>query len=433
MVPYKRLLFREDRCIIEQDGPAEAAGADVPYEMNGGLFMKYDFNAPVNRRHTSSLKWDVADNELPMWVADMDFPCAPEIQKELQKRLSHGVFGYSVVPEEWYAAICGWWETRHHFRMEKDWLIFCTGVVPALSSIVRKLTTPGENVLIQTPVYNIFFNSIVNNGRNVLESPLLYRNGTYSVDFADLERKLADPQTSLMILCNPHNPVGKIWDRRTLARIGRLAAAHHVTVVSDEIHCDLTDPGEEYVPFASVNKECRQNSVTCIAPTKAFNLAGLQTAAVCVPDPVLRHKVWRGLNTDEAAEPNAFAVPAAVAAFTKGADWLDGLRDFLFANKQTAAAFLKEYLPQIRLVPSKATYLLWLDCQKICSDTSRLQEFLRRETGLYVSEGSQYGRAGAAFLRLNIACSRGTLEDGLCRLREGITRFVGENAQNYPR
>ena len=284
-------------------------------------------------------------------------------------------------------------------------------------------------MLIQTPVYNIFFNTILNNGRNVLESPLRYEDGRYSMDFEELERKLADPQTSLMILCNPHNPIGKIWDRETLAEIGRLAAKHHVIVVSDEIHCDLTDPGKEYVPFASVNEECRRNSVTCIAPTKTFNLAGLQTAAVCIPDPVLRHRVWRGLNTDEVAEPNAFAIPAAIAAFTKGGGWLDGLREYLYENKRTVAGFLEERLPDIRLVPSEATYLLWLDCGEICADASELQKSLRRETGLYLSAGSQYGQTGKSFLRMNIACPRATLIDGLTRLCDGVNRFCSRPAQ----
>ncbi len=390
--------------------------------------MKYDFDSVIDRRNTGSLKWNVAKNELPMWVADMDFQTAPEIRDELERCLSHGIFGYTVVPEEWYAAICGWWETRHHFKMEKDWLIFCTGVVPAISSAVRKLTTAGENVLIQTPVYNVFFSSIANNGRHILESPLIYDGTGYRVDFDDLEKKLADPQTTLMILCNPHNPVGKIWERDILARIGHLAAKYHVTVVSDEIHCDLTDPGREYIPFASVSDECRENSVTCIAPTKTFNLAGLQTAAVSVPNPVLRHRVWRALNTDEVAEPNAFAIPAAVAAFTKGADWLDALRQYLYENKQAAAAFLKANLPAISLVPSQATYLLWLNCGKVCSDASRLQDFLRKETGLYVTEGIQYGQSGKSFLRMNIACPRSTLEDGLKRLSRGVSDFGKKNS-----
>ncbi len=386
--------------------------------------MKYDLDALVDRRGTGSLKWDVKDGELPMWVADMDFPTAPEIREALQERLNQGVYGYSLVTDEWYDAYCGWWERRHHCKIDKESLIYCTGVVPALSSMVRKLTTPGENVVIQTPVYNIFFNSIRNNGRNVLESSLHYERGEYSMDLEDLEKKLSDPQTSMMILCNPHNPVGKIWDRETLSRVGHLAAKYHVILVSDEIHCDITDPGEEYVPLASVNEECRQNSITCLAPTKAFNLAGLCTAAVSVPDPVLRHRVWRGLNTDEVAEPGVFAVPAAVAAFTKGEPWLDELRVYLLENKQMAGEFLKKHIPQIHLVPSKATYLLWLDCSALCSHTGELQEFIRRETGLVVTAGEEYGQAGAAFLRMNIACPRERVKDGLERLERGCRLWM---------
>ena len=291
--------------------------------------MTYDFDHIVERRGTHATKWDVADNELPMWIADMDFPTAPEVAAAIQARAAHTIYGYTDVPEEWYTAILGWWHTRHNFRMEKDWLIFSTGVVPTISSVVRKLTTPAENVLTMTPVYDIFFHSIENNGRNVLESPLAYKNGAYDIDWVDLEQKLADPQTTLMILCNPHNPVGKIWDRETLARIGDLCWEHHVIVLSDEIHCDLTDPGYDYTPFAAASEHCRQNSITCVAPTKAFNLAGLQTSAAVVPNPALRHKVWRALNTDEVAEPNCFAAEAAIAAFTKGGPWLDALRAYL--------------------------------------------------------------------------------------------------------
>lgn len=385
--------------------------------------MTYDFDTPTERRNTNSLKWDVAQGELPMWVADMDFQTAPEIREAIMKRAEHGIFGYSVIPDAWYEAYIQWWKMRHGYTMERDWLIFCTGVVPAISSIVRKLTTPAEKVLIQTPVYNIFFNSILNNGRQVLESPLRYDGKEYRIDFADLEEKLSDPQTALMILCNPHNPTGKIWDRQTLEKIGALCSRHHVTVVSDEIHCDLTDPGESYVPFASVSETCRQISITCMAPTKAFNLAGLQTAAVSVPDEVLRHKVWRALNTDEAAEPNAFAVEAAVAAFTRGADWLDALRDYLYENKKLAEAYIEKEIPDVRAVASQATYLLWLDCSGLIGCGREAAGFLSRETGLYLSEGSQYGGNGADFLRMNIACPRAVLKDGLERLKNGLAAY----------
>lgn len=386
--------------------------------------MKYNFDRPVNRRNTNSLKWDVGENELPMWVADMDFQTAPEIMEAFWKRVEHGVFGYTVVPEEWYQAYISWWQRRHGFVMEKDWLLFCTGVVPAISSIVRRLTQPNENVLIQTPVFNIFFNSIINNGRHVLESPLIYDGKVYKIDFEDLEEKLADPQTTLMILCNPHNPVGKIWDRKTLAEIGKLCEKHHVTVISDEIHCDLTDPGCEYIPFTSVSEICRRISITCIAPTKTFNLAGTQTAAVMIPDETLRHKVNRGLNNDEVAEPNVFAITAVTAAFTEGEQWLDELREYVYANKKSAIAYIEHEIPQISVVHSQATYLLWLDGSKLPGDSIKLMQFIREQTGLYLSEGSEFGKAGAHFLRMNIACPREILTDGLKRLKQGLYKYV---------
>lgn len=386
--------------------------------------MKYDFDSPTDRRRTYSLKWEVAENELPMWVADMDFPAAPEITRAISERAAHGVFGYTNVPDEWYAAYTGWWKERHGFEIKRDWLMFCTGVVPAISSIVRKLTTVGENVLVQTPVYNIFFNSIANNGRNVLENPLIYENGSYRIDFADLEAKLSDPQTSLMLLCNPQNPGGMLWDRETLERIGGLCRKYHVVVLSDEIHCDLVSPGREYIPFASVSEDCMLNSVTCIAPTKAFNLAGLQTAAVYAADETLRHKVWRGLNTDECAEPNVFAVTAAIAAFTQGGDWLDQLRGYIAENRRTTEAFLAEKLPQVRMAHSDATYLFWLDCSEITDSSRQLADFIRQKTGLYLSAGEQYRGNGRYFLRLNAACPRAVLLDGLERLRQGVLAFM---------
>lgn len=383
----------------------------------------YNFDKEVNRRNSGSLKWDVDTKELPMWVADMDFETAPGIIEAMQIRVSHGIFGYNIIPEEWNKAYIKWWDKRHHWKIEKEWLIFATGVVPIISSVVRKLTTPGENVLIQTPVYNIFFNSILNNGRNVLESPLTYNNGTYHIDFQDLEKKLENPQTSLMILCNPHNPVGKIWDKDTLSRIGALCAKNHVTVISDEIHCDLTAPGKDYIPFASVSETCRDISITCIAPTKTFNLAGIQTAAVVVPNENLRHKVWRALNTDEVAEPNSFAVTATISAFEKGESWLEELRAYLQENKRIVADYLANEIPSLSVVSLEATYLLWIDCSKICGYTDSLAQYIREKTGLYLTAGSEYGKAGNQFLRLNIACNRKNLQDGLNRFRDGVKKY----------
>ena len=383
----------------------------------------YDFDKLTNRFGTGSLKWDVNEGELPMWVADMDFETAPEIIAALQKRIEHGVFGYQNVTDDWYQAYQSWWNRRHQFKIEKDWLIFCTGVVPAISSIVRKVTTVGENVLVQTPVYNIFFNSIRNNGRNILESPLVYEQGEYHIDFKDLEEKLSNPQTSLFILCNPHNPIGKIWDRETLEKIGELCDRYHVIVVSDEIHCDLTDPGYEYVPFASVSDQCRENSITCIAPTKTFGIPGIQTAAVVVPNPVLRHRVNRGLNTDEVAEPNNFAVAAAVAALQQGDQWLTELREYLSQNKQYVRDYIGAYIPEIKVVPSNATYLLWLDCSELTDDACELQRFIEKHSGLVLTEGEEYGTPGRRFLRLNPACPRSRVQDGMERLKNSVTAY----------
>ena len=385
--------------------------------------MQSIFDKETDRRGTGSMKWDVTPEELPMWVADMDFETAPAVQEAIRERAAHSVFGYTLIEDDWYEAYQNWWKIRHNFEIPRDWLIFCTGVVPAISSIVRKMTTAAEKVVVLTPVYNIFFNSIYNNGRNILESPLKYENGAYSIDFEDLEEKLADPQTSLMIFCNPHNPVGKIWDKETLEKVGDLCAKHHVLVLSDEIHCDLTEPGKDYVPFASVSENCRKNSITCVAPTKAFNLAGLQTAAVIVPDPTIRHRVNRGLNTDEVAEPNVFAVDAAIAAFTKGEEWLEQLREYIYENKQITEKFIKDNIPRVSMVESHATYLCWLDVSDITDNSTRLAAYIRKNTGLFLSAGEGFGGDGKHFLRLNVACPKTTLMDGLERLRNGILSF----------
>ncbi|MCD8390917.1 MAG: PatB family C-S lyase [Firmicutes bacterium] len=387
----------------------------------------YDFDTVTDRKNTASLKWDVKENELPMWVADMDFKTAPAVAEALAARAAHGIFGYNIVPDEWYDAYISWWQARYGFTMEREHLIFCTGVVPAISSIVRKLTTPAENVLLLTPVYNIFFNSILNNGRNPISCPLVYRDRKYSIDFDDLERKLKMPQTTMMLLCNPHNPTGIIWDAQTLKTIGDMCRRNNVIVVSDEIHCDLAAPGKKYTPFASVSKEC--DSVTCIAPTKSFNIAGLQTAAVYAPAERIYNKVNRALNTDEVAEPNAFAVTAAVAAYTRGGEWLDELRAYIAENRRIVDNFIASEIPDLYLVPSDATYLLWIDCSKICGDSKALAGFIRRETGLYLSDGAQYGEGGEGFLRLNIACPKALLYDGLKRLKKAVNAFNNKNRE----
>lgn len=384
--------------------------------------MKYDFDEIIDRRNTDSVKWAVGENELPMWVADMDFKTAPEILDVLVDRAKHGVFGYSTIKKEWNEAYKGWWSRRYGFEMKEEGLIFCTGVVAALSSIVRKLATPDEKVLIQTPVYNCFFSSILNNGCRVLENKLIYDGENYLVDFDDLEKKLSDPQTSLMILCNPHNPVGKIWDKETLCKIGELADKYGVTVISDEIHCDITEPGYKYVPYMSASELNRKKGIMLIAPTKTFNLAGIKTSAVYIEDPVLRHKVWRGINTDEVGEANAFATVGAIAAYNKGEAWADEMRQYVFENRKIVEEYIKNNIPQIKAVPGKATYLMWLDISKV-GKSREVASFIRKETGLFLTAGAQYGESGDGFLRLNVACPKELLYDGLQRLKTGIEKF----------
>ncbi|MCQ2506099.1 MAG: pyridoxal phosphate-dependent aminotransferase [Lachnospiraceae bacterium] len=382
--------------------------------------MKYDFDNVPDRRNTGSLKWDVLENELSMWVADMDFPTAPEIREAFIKRVEHGVFGYSIIPDEWNEAYASWWKRRHNLEIEKDWLIFCIGVIPAISSMVRKLTTPNENVVILTPVYNIFFNSIVNNGCRVLECPLLYENGEYEVDFTLLETHLSNPQTSLLIWCNPHNPVSKIWDKETMARVGEMCKKYGVTVISDEIHCDIVRPGLGYIPFASVNETCKEISVTCIAPTKCFNIAGLQTAAVFAANPFLRHKVWRALNTDEVAEPNAFAILAATTAFEKGEAWLNEMCEYVFKNRDFVEEYIKTNIPKLHVVKGDATYLLWVDISEVFKDGIEASAYIRSKTGLFITEGNEYGKSGEKFVRINVACPLSVVKDGMERLKNAV-------------
>lgn len=382
-----------------------------------------DFSKETNRRNTYSYKWDVKENELPMWVADMDFEIPEEIIQSLHQRVEHKIFGYNMIPESYAQAYQSWWKHRHNLDIETEWLLFVTGVVPALSSIVRKMTTIGENVLILSPVYNIFYNSILNNGRHVLSSDLVYEDGEYHIDFEDFERKCADPQTTMLIFCNPHNPIGKIWNTDTLKKICEICKKHHVLLVSDEIHCDIVQPGKSYIPMITIEKE---NVIMLVAATKAFNMAGMQGAAIVVPNPVLRHKVNRGINTDEVAEPNSFVIDATITAFTKCEYWIQELCEYVEKNKDLVYTYIKNNIPQLYVVPSEATYLLWIDCSKVTSDSIGLVDFIRQQTGLYLSEGAEYGENGRTFVRMNLACPQQRVIDGLNRLKKGIELYINK-------
>lgn len=381
---------------------------------------EYNFDKITDRRKFNTVKWDLPENSLPMWVADMDFECAPEIRRAIEERAAHGIYGYSYAPTEYFTAITDFFERHTGYRHDPERMIFANGVVAIISSVVRKLTTPAEKVLIQAPVYNIFYNSILNNGRGVISSDLVYENGEYHIDFDDLEEKMSDPQTTLMILCNPHNPVGKIWTKDELVRIGELAHKHGVKVVSDEIHFPLTDPGKTCVPFASASDICRDISITCVSASKAFNLAGIFAACAIVPDPALCHKVWRGINTDEVGEPNAFAIDASIAAYTSCDQWLSEVREYIYENKLYCYDFIEKNIPNLKVVKGDATYLMWVDASYYTDDSNALKEQIFERTGLYVSSGASYGECSKSFLRINLATTRANVIDGMNRLKKAL-------------
>ncbi|RYN13132.1 bifunctional beta-cystathionase/maltose regulonrepressor [Bifidobacterium animalis subsp. animalis] len=389
------------------------------------------FDSPVDRTGIFSMKWDVADGELPMWVADMDFRTAPAISEALTERVGNGTFGYTDIPREWNEAVADWWLRRYGVTMDPEHVVFTTGVIPAISSLVRSLTNVAEKVVLQPPVYNIFTNSIVNNGRRVLNNPLRYEHGVYSMDFEDLERKLADPLTRLMILCNPQNPSGNVWSDGDLARVGELCAKHHVTVVSDEVHGDIVRPGVTHMPFAAVNELNRSICVTCSSPSKAFNVAGLQSAYFICDDDGLRARAVRGVNTDEVAEPNDFAVFSTIAAYTDGGVWLDDLCRVVQRNKDYVSAQLDEHAhDMLHMVASDSTYLAWIDCSGLLdrvgdANAERFCGFLRSHTGLVLSYGGIYGENGSRFVRMNLGTRADLVIDGTARLLAGAAAYLG--------
>lgn len=382
--------------------------------------MKYNFDMPTDRRHTRSIKWAVGENELPMWIADMDFETAPAVKESILKTANHGIFGYSDTPREYFDAASDFWAERHGYRFSEEDMIFTNGIVSAIVSMIKTLTRDGERVLLQSPVYNNFYTSAAKAKREVVESPLIYKDGVYSMDFSDLEEKLSDKKTTLMILCNPHNPIGHAWERDDLKRVGELCKKHGVFVISDEIHCSLSSPGVEYTPFASVSEDCRLNSATCIAASKTFNLAGLQASCVVVPNRDKFLEIKNGISIDEVGTPNIFAINAHIAAYREGGEWLDALNEYIAENRRTAIDYLKKNAPSLFVVDSNASYLLWVDISKYSDDSCAFATDLRAKTGLYVSAGSAYGTGGEHFLRINLATQRINVLDGMQRLAKYV-------------
>lgn len=386
--------------------------------------MNYDFDKIITRRGTNSVKWDESESPdiIPMWVADMDFQTAPCIIEALQCRVEHGIFGYTLVPNSYYDAIINWFSGHHQWQIDRPWILYTSGVVPALSAIIKALTQPKDKVLVLSPVYNCFFSSIKNNGCEAIESPLVYQKNTYYVDWNDFENKLSDPLVRLFILCNPHNPAGRVWKCEELLHMNELCMKHGVKVIADEIHCELVMPGHTFVPFASISEDTLNNSITCNSPSKSFNTAGLQIANIICNDKKTRLRIDRAININEVCDVNPFGVIALQAAYNKGSDWLDALNAYLYDNYQALKAYFTTNMPQLEVTHLEGTYLVWVDIRALGISSDALTEKLLSEAKVKVNSGTMYGRqTGEGFIRLNIACPRSQMMEGLQRIKQVVT------------
>jgi cystathionine beta-lyase len=383
--------------------------------------MKYSIDQPANRRGSGCYKWDEEqeDGIIPMWVADMDFQTSPAIIEALQQRVAHGVFGYTLVPDSYYDAVISWFNRRHHWTIERNWIQYTSGVVPALSVIVKAFTQPGDSVILQTPVYNCFFSSVRNNGCEVLENQLIQQDDRYTIDFDDLESKARSPRAKLLILCNPHNPVGRVWTNDELTRLYQICKANHVIVVSDEIHNELTYRRQRYVPYGLVSQ--MDNTIVCTSPSKSFNTAGLQIANIICANPDWRERIDRAININEVCDVNPFGVVALQAAYNKSEDWLDELCAYIYENYVALCDFFRSELPELKVTPLEGTYLVWVDIHALGLSSDALTERLLKEGKVQVNSGTMYGAAaGEGFIRLNIACPRAQMMEGLQRVKNVV-------------
>lgn len=387
----------------------------------------FNFDTVINRRGTNSYKWDIVKEEdvIPLWVADMDFKAAPAILEALKKRVEHGVFGYTLVPDSYYEAIINWFARRHNWQIDRSWIIYTTGVVPAVSCAIKALTLPGEKVLIQTPDYNCFFSSIKNNGCEVAENELVRRGDSYEVDFEDFERQCADEKTTVFLLCNPHNPAGRVWTKEELERMNDICLTHGVRAISDEIHCELVMPGHRFTPFAAISDACRDNSVVLNSPTKAFNIAGLQIANIICADPAMRRRIDRAVNINEVCDVNPFGVVALQAAYNESEEWLDSLNHYIWGNYLALKEFIAKELPRLEVTRLEGTYLAWVDIKATGLTSDEAYGKLMKEGRVYVNSGTMYGRrAGEGYLRINLACPRATLLEGMKRMGGVLRQYL---------
>ena len=381
--------------------------------------MNYDFDELVDRRGTGCVKWDENSDPdvIPLWVADMDFKAAPAIQETIRKRAEHGVFGYTVVGNDYYEAVISWFHRRHNWTIRREEILYTTGVVPAMSVAIKALTMPGEKVLILSPDYNCFFSSVRNNGCEVLETVLRRTGSTFEVDFADFEAKCADEKTTVFLLCNPHNPCGRVWTKAELEHMNDICMKHGVKVVSDEIHCELIMPGYQFQPFAAVSETCRQNSVILNSPSKSFNIAGLQAANIICAQPSWRRRLDRAININEVCDLNPFGPVALIAAYNESEDWLDTLNAYLWDNYQTLCSYATKHLPQWKVYRLEGTYLPWIDITATGISSQDYCDYLLSKAKVWVNPGTMYGSvSGEGYIRMNIACPRSRLLEALERI-----------------
>ena len=388
--------------------------------------MKYDFDELIERRGTDCVKWDerprVGEHSsgmvpsadvIPLWVADMDFKAAPAILEAVKKRAEHGVFGYNIVPESYYEAVISWFRRRHHWEIQREWILYTTAVVPAMSCVIKALTMPGEKVLILSPAYNCFFSSIRNNGCEVLESVLKRSQLSFEIDFDDFERKCADEKTTLFLLCNPHNPTGRVWTREELQCMYEICHRHGVKIASDEIHCELIMPGYKFVPFGTITDDC----VVMNSPSKNFNTAGLQIANIICSHPSWRRRIDRAININEVCDVNPFGIVALQAAYNESEDWIGELNEYLWGNYQMLCDFAAQHLPQWKVCRLEGTYLPWVDISATDMSSQAYADRLLREAKVWVNPGTMYGpQSGEGYIRLNIATQRSRLQEALERI-----------------
>lgn len=385
--------------------------------------MKFHFDEPIDRRGTSCVKWDESPSAdvIPMWVADMDFPVAPAIHEAIKKRAEHSIFGYTIVEEDYYEAVISWFLRRHQWTIQREEILYTTGVIPAMSCAIKALTMPGEKVLILSPDYNCFFSSIRNNGCEVSETILVKDGDSFVVDWEDFEQRCADEKTTVFLLCNPHNPTGRVWSKEELERMNTICMKYGVKVISDEIHGELIMPGYLFQPFATVSDACRQNSVILNSPSKSFNIAGLQTANIICSQPEWRRRIDRAINIHEVCDLNPFGPVALKAAYNESEEWIDELNQYLWDNYQALCQFFEKELPLCKVTQLEGTYLVWLDVTRYSNDVEKLCDDLLTRGKVWVNPGTMYGaESGKGYIRINIACPRSRMMEGLERIKETI-------------